>query len=68
MSWNEKWQNIIFLDYKKFNFDGPGDFNFYWRDLRQRYVPHMCRTFGGGRVMFWAVFTFKKASILHYFI
>ena len=33
--WKSKWDEIIFSDEKKFNFDGPDGFQFYWNDLRK---------------------------------
>lgn len=50
------WRDVVFSDEKKFNFDGPDGYKYFWHDLRQE--PHIFskRQFGGGCVMVWAAF------------
>ena len=45
------WGSIIFLDEKKWNLDGPGGFQHYWRDLRQSVRQTKRRQAGGGPIM-----------------
>ncbi|XP_045769781.1 uncharacterized protein LOC123870498 [Maniola jurtina] len=51
------WQHVIFCDEKKFNFDGPDGFKYYWHDLRHDTKIMSRRTRGGGSVMVWGGIT-----------
>ena len=56
MTTQQNYNVIIFLDEKKFNFDGPDGFRFYWRDLRHPAQQAVWRQQGGGSIMFcWAI-------------
>lgn len=35
MTWSSEWKRVVFSDEKKFNFEGPDGFNFYYHDLRK---------------------------------
>lgn len=52
--WQSEWRKIIFSDEKKFNFDGPDGFAYYWHDLRTQPRIFSKRQSGGGSVMIWA--------------
>ena len=40
MAWDKEWENVIWPDEKKFTFDRPDGFNYYWNDLRKKnYFP-----------------------------
>lgn len=51
------WQHVIFSDEKKFNFDGPDGFKYYWHDLRFDRKVMSCRVHGGASVMVWGGIT-----------
>ncbi|CAD6187963.1 unnamed protein product [Caenorhabditis auriculariae] len=51
-----EWNEIIFSDEKKFNFDGPDGYAHYWRDLRKDPMYFSKKNFGGGSLMVWAAF------------
>lgn len=53
IDWGDKWKRVIFSDEKKFNFDGPDGFQYYWHDLRHDQEVMMSRNFGGGSLMVW---------------
>jgi transposase len=53
MAWKEQWSRVIFSDEKKFNFDGPDGWDYYWHDLRKQKKIFAKRNFGGGSVMMW---------------
>ena len=55
-TWTNEWDRIIFSDEKKFNFDGPDGFAFYWHDLRKEEKIFFTRQAGGGSVMVWGGF------------
>lgn len=59
MTWNEKWQNVLFTDEKKFNLDGPDCCQYYWHDLRKEPETCFSRNFGGGTVMVWGGFCYN---------
>ncbi|CAF2814923.1 unnamed protein product [Rotaria sp. Silwood2] len=56
MTWNNEWNKVIWSDKKKFNFDGPDGFSYYWHDLRKEGEIFSTRVQGGGSVMIWASF------------
>ncbi|KAG3065407.1 hypothetical protein PI125_g23991 [Phytophthora idaei] len=58
------WESIIFSDEKKWNLDGPGGFQHYWRDLRKPPSYTKRRQAGGGSVMVWAAFSARGKSLL----
>ncbi|KAG2798668.1 hypothetical protein PC129_g20985 [Phytophthora cactorum] len=58
------WESIIFSDEKKWNLDGPGGFQHYWRDLRKPPSYTKRRQAGGGSVMVWAAFSARGKSPL----
>jgi len=54
MTWDEEWDQVLFSDEKKFNFDGPDGWRYYWHDLRKEPRTFFSRAQGGGSVMIWA--------------
>uniref|UniRef100_T1IM81 Transposase Tc1-like domain-containing protein n=1 Tax=Strigamia maritima TaxID=126957 RepID=T1IM81_STRMM len=62
VSWTDEWKQGVFSDEKKFNLDGPDGLQNYWHDLRKDNVTMMSRNFGGGSVMVWGAFGYKKKS------
>ena len=46
----------FFSDEKKFNLDGPGDFRYFWYNLRKTKGVFSMRQYGGGSVMVWGSF------------
>lgn len=53
MSWKNEWKKVVFSDEKKFNFDGPDGFNYYFHDLRKE-ERFLCRHHSReGGVMVW---------------
>ncbi|CAF1424578.1 unnamed protein product, partial [Rotaria sp. Silwood1] len=55
MTWNNKWNKVIWSDEKKFNLDGPDSFSYYWHDLLKEEI-FSTRVQGGGSVMISASF------------
>lgn len=58
MTWKEEWHFVVFSDEKKFNFDGPDGFNYYFHDLRkeeQFLTRHHSRE---GGVMVWGAVSY----------
>jgi DDE superfamily endonuclease/Tc3 transposase len=47
------WDNVLFSDEKKFNFDGPDGCQYYWADKRIEPQTYSKRVGGGGSVMVW---------------
>ncbi|CAH2083903.1 unnamed protein product [Euphydryas editha] len=60
------WQHVIFSDEKKFNFDGPDGFKYYWHDLRFDRKIMSRRAHGGASVMVWAGITGHLKTELAY--
>lgn len=58
MSWSEKWRKVIFTDEKKFNFDGPDGFNYYFHDLRKEERVLSKRHSKIGGVMIWGAISY----------
>lgn len=58
MSWKKEWYHVVFSDEKKFNFDGPDGFNFYFHDLRKekRFLKRHHSREGG--VMIWGAVSY----------
>ena len=54
---NKKILKVIFSDEKKWNVDGPDDYNYYRRDMRKSSIHFSKRNFGGGSFMMWGAFT-----------
>ena len=53
MTWKEEWWFVVFSDEKKFNLDGPDEYNFYFHDIRkeERFLARHHSREGG--VMIW---------------
>ena len=51
MSWNSTWRNILFLDEKKFNLDGPDGNNYCCHDFMQKSYEIFSRQMGGTSIM-----------------
>lgn len=62
MTWNQEWKNVVWSDEKKFNFDGPDGFSYYWHDIRKEEQLFSKRNQGGGSVMVWASFGWNGKS------
>jgi len=62
MSWTSEWNNVIFSDEKKFNFDGPDGFAYYWHDIRKETICFSKRQHAGGSVMVWASIGYNGRS------
>lgn len=58
MGWTKQWENVVFTDEKKFNFDGPDGYQYYWHDLRKEEKFLSRRQQGGGSVMVWTGFSY----------
>lgn len=58
MTWKSEWNKVVFSDEKKFNFDGPDGFNYYFHDLRkeERFLARRHSRVGG--VMVWGAISF----------
>lgn len=50
----QDWRRVVFTDEKKFNFDGPDGWQYYWHDFRKEPESFFSRVQGGGSVMVWA--------------
>lgn len=64
MNSNMQWQNIIWMDEKKFNLDGPDGFQYYWHDLRKEPKYMSRRVHGGGGIMVWTGFSWNGKTKL----
>nr|CCA27938.1 protein Y6B3B.8 putative [Albugo laibachii Nc14] len=64
VTFEEKWESVIFSDEKKFNIDGPDGLQYYWHDLRHEEQVFSNRQPGGGSVMVWGAFSAKGKSRL----
>lgn len=64
MTWDKEWNQVIFSDEKKFNFDGPDGWRYYWHDLRDEQTILSRRHSGGGSIMVWAAFSWGGKSEL----
>ena len=51
MMTKQNWKAVIFSNEKKFYFDGPNGFRFYWRDLRRPAQQAVRRQQGGGSII-----------------
>ena len=60
----QNWKVVIFSDEKKFNFDGPDGFRFYWRDLRRLAQQAARHQQGGGSIMVWGTINWEGESEL----
>jgi hypothetical protein len=56
LHWRQEWYQVVFLDEKKFNLDGPDGWAYYWNDIRENEVNFSTRQNDGGSVMVWACF------------
>ena len=61
---DDVWAKTIFSDEKKFNLDGPDNFQYYWHDLRTQEQVYKTRQSGGGSVMVWGAFSRNGKSRL----
>ena len=59
MSWTKEWQKVIFTDEKKFNFDGPDGFSYYFHDLRKEETILSRRRKDSGSTMVWGAISSK---------
>lgn len=60
--WKEEWHHYVFTDEKKFNFDGPDGWRYYWHDKRRKKSVFTKRQMGGGSVMVWAGFGYTGCT------
>lgn len=56
MTWGDRWRNVIFTDEKKFNFDGPDGYKYFWHGLGSAYEHYSKRVGGGKSLMIWCGF------------
>ena len=61
---DDVWAKTMFSDEKKFNLDGPDNFQYYWHDLRTQEQVYKTRQSGGGSVMVWGAFSRNGKSRL----
>ena len=57
VSLGHKWQDVIFSDEKKFNFDRPDCYKKYWHNIKKIKPYFSKRQYCGGSVMVWRAFT-----------
>jgi hypothetical protein len=62
MHMSTEWNNVVFLDEKKFYLDGLDGFSSYWHDLCLNNPPRMSRNSGGGAVMVRAAFSAQSKT------
>lgn len=48
-TWNTEWKRTIFSDEKRFNFDGPDGFAYYWHNLKAEETYFSTRQQGGAQ-------------------
>jgi len=60
----EKWNQVVWSDEKKFNLDGPDGLAFKWHDLRREKQWFSKRHSGGASVMVWGAFAGGKKCTL----
>lgn len=66
MTWNNEWHRVVFSDEKKFNFEGPDGFNFYFHDLRkeEHQLDRLHSRVGG--VMVWGAISYYGTCDLQF--
>ncbi|OAF66005.1 hypothetical protein A3Q56_06276, partial [Intoshia linei] len=57
--WREDRRNVIFIDEKKFNLDGPDLLQYYWHDIKKDDSLFLFREHGGGSIMGWGAFGYN---------
>jgi transposase len=60
----EEWENTVFSDEKKFNFDGPDGYKYYYRDTRRPPRTYVRQQMGGGSIMAWGAISMSGRSEL----
>lgn len=58
------WWKTIFLDKKKFNYDGPDGHKLYWQNLRNEKQMYSTRVGGGASVMLWGAFFYSTRNLV----
>ena len=55
-TWDLQWRYVLFSDEKKFNLDGPDDYQYYWHALGSKYEHYSKRQGGGQSLMVYGAF------------
>ena len=58
MTFNSEWHTVVFSDEKKFNFDGPDGYNFYFHDIRKEELFLSRRHSRVGGIMVWGAISY----------
>jgi len=58
------WRSVVFTDEKRFNLDGPDDFQYYYHDLRKDELYLSRNHSREGGVMVWGAITFYGTIVL----